>query len=97
MKLIVLFLGLLAWAGPEEILARFMDEFESEVKNASYGNVISEWKQYTATLQQQVRIVTTREVTEGIARDVDEDGALVLELADGSIKKVLYGDCFHQT
>ena len=78
------------------ILVRFLDEFENKVKDASFGNVISEWKRYTVTLNKQVRIVTTRDVTEGIARDVDEDGALVLELEDGSIKRVLYGDCFHQ-
>ena len=78
------------------ILDRFLDEFENKVKDASFENVISEWKGYTVTLNQQVRIVTTRDVTEGIARDVDEDGALVLELEDGSVKRVLYGDCFHQ-
>ena len=78
------------------ILARFLDEFENKVKDASFGNVISEWKRYTVTLNQKVRIVTTRDVTEGMARDVDEDGALVLELEDGSIRRVLYGDCFHQ-
>jgi len=78
------------------ILVRFLDEFENEVKDASFGNVISEWKRYTITLNQQVRIVTTRDVTEGIARDVDEDGALILELEDGSIKRVLFGDCFHR-
>ncbi len=80
----------------KRILARFLDEFENKVKDASFGNVISEWKRYTVTLNQQVRIVTTRDETKGIARDVDEDGALVLELEDGSIKRVLFGDCFHQ-
>jgi hypothetical protein len=28
--------------------------------------------------------------------DVEEDGALVLELEDGTRKKNVYGDCFHQ-
>jgi len=80
----------------KRILIRFLDEFENEVKAASFGNVISEWKRYTVTLNQKVRIVTTRDVTKGIARDVDEDGALILELEDGSIKRVLFGDCFHR-
>ena len=78
------------------LLARFLDEFEDRLKNAVFEDIISEWKQYTVTLQRQVRIVTQRDVTEGLAVDVDEDGALIVRLADGSIKKIIYGDCFHQ-
>jgi len=78
------------------LLSRFLDEFEARLKNADFENIISEWKQYTVTLQRQVRIVTQREVTEGLAVDVDENGALIVRLADGSIKKIIYGDCFHQ-
>jgi len=81
----------------KEILAGFLDEFENSVKQASFDNAISEWKRYTVTLNRQVRIVTTHDVSEGRVLDVDENGALVLERADGSIKKVLHGDCFHQS
>jgi biotin-(acetyl-CoA carboxylase) ligase len=28
--------------------------------------------------------------------DVDDNGALILKLADGSLKKIIYGDCFHE-
>ena len=78
------------------LLSRFLDEFENRLKNADFENVISEWKQYTTTLQRPVRIVTQREVSEGLAVDVDENGALIVKLADGSFKKIIYGDCFHQ-
>ena len=78
------------------LLSRFLDEFEARLKNADFENIISEWKQYTVTLQRQVRIVTQREVTEGLAVDIDENGALIVRLVDGSIKKIIYGDCFHQ-
>jgi BirA family biotin operon repressor/biotin-[acetyl-CoA-carboxylase] ligase len=78
------------------LLSRFLDEFEDRLKNVDFENVISEWKQYAVTLQRQVRIVTQREVSEGLAVDVDENGALVIELADGTQKTIVYGDCFHQ-
>ena len=78
------------------LLARFLAEFEKRLKRAEFENVISEWKKYTVTLNRQVRIVTHKEVSEGLAVDVEHDGALVLELADGSHKKIVYGDCFHQ-
>jgi BirA family biotin operon repressor/biotin-[acetyl-CoA-carboxylase] ligase len=47
-------------------------------------------------LNRRVKIVTNKEVSEGRAVDVEPDGALVLELADGSHNKIVYGDCFHQ-
>jgi BirA family biotin operon repressor/biotin-[acetyl-CoA-carboxylase] ligase len=78
------------------LLDRFLAEFEQRLKSAKFENVISEWKKYTVTLNRQVRIVTHKEVSEGLAVDVEQDGALVLELADGSHKKIVYGDCFHQ-
>jgi BirA family biotin operon repressor/biotin-[acetyl-CoA-carboxylase] ligase len=78
------------------LLNRFLAEFEQHLKSAKFENVISEWKKYTVTLNRQVRIVTHKEVSEGLAVDVEQDGALVLELADGSHKKIVYGDCFHQ-
>jgi BirA family biotin operon repressor/biotin-[acetyl-CoA-carboxylase] ligase len=79
------------------LLARFLAEFEKRLRKAEFENVISEWKKYTVTLNRRVKIVTHKEVSEGLAVDVEEDGALVLELADGTRKKIVYGDCFHQS
>jgi len=58
------------------------------------SNVIHEWKTYTQTLNRYVRVVTLRETTAGVAVDIDEDGALILRLEDGSVKRVIFGDCF---
>ncbi len=79
-----------------ELMTRFLDEFEERYNNAELETVIAEWKRYTVTLQRQVRIVTRDEVTEGRALDVDDNGALIVELVDGSTQKIIYGDCFHQ-
>ena len=78
------------------LLGRFLDEFENRLKNSDLENVIAEWKKYTVTLNRRVKIVTHKEESEGLAVDVEPDGTLVLELADGSRKKIVYGDCFHQ-
>lgn len=79
-----------------EVLARFLDKLENRIKGRAFDRVIAEWKQHTMTIDRHVKIVTTRETYEGLAVDVDENGALVLQLADGSLKKVIHGDCFHQ-
>jgi BirA family biotin operon repressor/biotin-[acetyl-CoA-carboxylase] ligase len=78
-----------------KLLVEFLDTLENKIHNEALTNVISEWKTYTLTLNRTVRIVTTHEITEGLALDVDENGSLVIELADGSIKKISHGDCFH--
>ena len=81
----------------KDIFSRYLDAFERRLQNTAFDRVIEEWKQYTVTLNRDVRVVTTHEVFEGKAIDVDDSGALVLRCSDGSLKKVLYGDCFHQS
>lgn len=76
------------------ILSFFLDEFEKSLNLPNVKEIISQWKKYTMTLGKDVRIVTSRETTEGTAMDVDESGALILKLEDGSLKKIIYGDCF---
>ena len=79
-----------------DLLDQFLNEFETQMKQADFDRVVSEWKKYTITLNRQVRIVTRLETSEGLAVDVDDSGALILKTVDGSLKKILYGDCFHQ-
>jgi BirA family biotin operon repressor/biotin-[acetyl-CoA-carboxylase] ligase len=78
----------------KDLMAHFLAAFGSRMKEIDSADIISEWKKYTLTLGRTVRIVTRREESEGLAVDVDENGALVLELADGTQKKIVYGDCF---
>jgi len=79
-----------------DVLKAFLHHFEDALNDADFDHVVSEWKRYTETLNRHVRIVTTHEVSEGFAMDVDDNGALILKLADGSMKKIIYGDCFHE-
>jgi BirA family biotin operon repressor/biotin-[acetyl-CoA-carboxylase] ligase len=80
----------------KELLSGFLAEFEDEVKQSDFENTVSDWKRFTTTLNRHVRVVTSRDVIEGLAVDVEENGALILKTADGSLKKILYGDCFHR-
>ncbi|MBC7224444.1 MAG: biotin--[acetyl-CoA-carboxylase] ligase [Anaerolineae bacterium] len=51
-----------------------------------------EWSQRLATLGQQVRVHTGTETLVGVAEAVDEGGALLLRLGDGSLRRILAGD-----
>ena len=76
-------------------LADFLDRFEQRLDAGDMQSVIADWKALSVTLGRQVKIVTVQGQTEGKAVDVDDNGSLVLQLADGSTKTILYGDCFH--
>lgn len=78
----------------KELLSDFLDAFEARIDDIGSHDVISEWKQHSITLNQKVRIVTTHEVAEGVAIDVDANGALLLAQADGTVRTIVYGDCF---
>ena len=81
----------------KDILFRYLDAFEKKVQTADFDRIVQEWKQYTVTLNRNVRVVTNKEVVTGRAIDVDDSGALILRCADGSLQKIIYGDCFHQS
>ena len=50
------------------------------------------WRGCLATLGQAVHVGAPEEVIEGIAEDVDDDGALLVRVASGNLRQVLVGD-----
>lgn len=77
------------------ILQRLLLEFEKFYRlwlNEGFNPVLKEWKENCVTLNRPVRVTSARESWEGWAEDVDDTGALLLRLPDGSIKQVLAGD-----
>ncbi len=77
------------------ILKTFLSDFEDQIQTIDCKTIIGLWKKQTSTIGSRVRIETNREVFEGLAVDVDETGALIIQDKTGEIKKIIYGDCFH--
>jgi BirA family biotin operon repressor/biotin-[acetyl-CoA-carboxylase] ligase len=80
----------------KSLLARFLDAYEAQVDLLTDDTVIEKWKRHSMTLNRQVRIVTTQGTHEGMAVDVNDNGALILRQKDGRLKTIVYGDCFVQ-
>jgi len=77
-----------------ELVRRLLEEMErlyNVFREGGPAPILKEWKALTNTLGALVRITDTG-VIEGRAVDVDQDGALIVELADGSLKRVIAGD-----
>jgi BirA family biotin operon repressor/biotin-[acetyl-CoA-carboxylase] ligase len=77
------------------VLMRFLTDFKECVGQLPLDNIISEWKEYTSTLNRHVKVVTFQETVEGEAVDVDGDGALIVKMHDNTTRRIVYGDCFY--
>ncbi len=81
-------------ASRKELLTSFLKTLEVYLSNIDNINLIDEWNKYSIITDAQVKVVTSQKTLFGKAVGIDNEGALLLELEDGSIKKVIYGDCF---
>ncbi|RJP78177.1 MAG: biotin--[acetyl-CoA-carboxylase] ligase [Desulfobacteraceae bacterium] len=77
------------------LLSSFLDEFQAVLSGGPPADIISQWKQYTMTIGRHVKIITINDSHEGLALDVNDTGALIIEQEDGTRIEVIYGDCFH--
>lgn len=77
------------------LLQKMLLEFENLYKlwlAEGFKPVLEEWKERCVTLNCPVRMTSARETLEGWAEDVDDTGALLLRLPDGSLKQILAGE-----
>ena len=68
-----------------------MEDLYLSAQQEGFGPVLDEWRQYTVTLGQEVNVIGINETFSGRAADIDEDGALLVDTADGRCR-VLAGD-----
>lgn len=77
-----------------ELLCSILKELElaySIIQKEGFEPILKEWKKYTVTLGQQVKVIGINDVFLGKAVDIDDYGALLVE-TDGKIRRVLAGD-----
>jgi len=70
-----------------------MDDLYGKVQREGFVPVLEEWRKYSITLGQEVKVIGVRdgEVYTGRAVDIDEDGALLVD-TDAGRQRVLAGD-----
>jgi len=62
------------------------------IKKCGFSDLRLAWKDMSATLGKRVRASCMRSVIEGIAYDIDMDGALNIQMDNGKTEKVIVGD-----
>jgi BirA family biotin operon repressor/biotin-[acetyl-CoA-carboxylase] ligase len=75
-------------------LSSLLQNFEALYLNLSMQEILREWKSLSSTLGRPVKVRTLNESFEGVALDLDDDGALLVQTETG-IRKVYSGDCFY--
>jgi len=84
--------------GPLEFLGRwhgmFM-ELYGRFERGEFGEIVQAWNELALTPGKEVRIETVPGIVEGLARGIRDDGALELDLDDGTRRFITAGDCIH--
>ncbi|MDD2890084.1 MAG: biotin--[acetyl-CoA-carboxylase] ligase [bacterium] len=53
--------------------------------------LLKEWKKYANIIGKQIKINISGELVEGKVKDIDDNGALMVEMAGGKVKKITTG------
>lgn len=78
-----------------DLVKKILEELETDyftLKEKGPAPIIDEWKQLSLMIGSRVRIVLPHRTFEGLAHDLDPDGALVVRLESGTLERVASGD-----
>ncbi|MEW6684601.1 MAG: biotin--[acetyl-CoA-carboxylase] ligase [Candidatus Edwardsbacteria bacterium] len=83
----------------EIVIDNFIKDLEYELNQVYFlfiesrlAYILKEWKSFSQMFNRRIEVRTPTEVIEGKAVDLDEDGALLIEMSDGSLRKIIAGN-----
>ncbi len=71
---------------------RKLDALYVDFKERGGEDILGLWRKLSCTLGRRVTVQLRDERLEGVARDVDDDGSLILDVGGGVLKSISYGD-----
>jgi len=81
-----------------ELVQRFLQRFEilyNRFKEGEFREILTEWRKLSSTIGKYVEVHKKGRIVYGEAVGVNKDGKLILELDDGTLRKVVSGECIH--
>jgi len=78
-----------------DIIKNVLLELEKQYENMKRGNteeIIRKWRENSVTLGRKVKIIYKNDEYEGMARDVTDDGKLIVDCCDGITRAVSSGE-----
>lgn len=78
-----------------DLVQRLLQTFERNYQRMQRGlwkALLQKWKSQAPFLGRQVQVKIFNEIFSGVAHDIGEDGALIVKLESGKLKRVVAGD-----
>lgn len=78
----------------EQMIAAMLESLEAMSRELLTGKeaIMAQYRTDCVTLGRQISVVTADRVRHGIARDIDQDGGLIVEFPDGHLEAVSSGE-----
>ncbi len=74
------------------VLLEKMEHYYITLTERKFKPILREWKSLCSLLGSYVKVISWEEKIIGLAIDVNENGALIMKLRNGTLRKVLSGD-----
>lgn len=74
-----------------DILKNMEDLYETAIAEG-FAPIFTEWRKYSCTLGQEVKVIAPDKTYYGTAVDIDEEGLLIVRKQNGTEEKVVAGD-----
>jgi BirA family biotin operon repressor/biotin-[acetyl-CoA-carboxylase] ligase len=81
----------------KEFLESVIAEINERQTLLTKEDLLEEWKNLSATLNRDVRIIAPGEEIIGRVMDIETSGALIVKDKDSRLRSIIAGDCFHLT
>lgn len=81
-----------------ELVQKFLQNFEfyyNEFKEGKFQNILKTWRKLSKTIGNYVEVHKKGRIVKGEAVGINKDGVLIIELDDGTLRKVISGECIH--
>ena len=72
-----------------------LEKLYSQFTADKFPDILNEWRSLSKTIGSRVEVRTRGKTVQGYAVGINKDGILILELDDGSLKKMISGECLH--
>jgi BirA family biotin operon repressor/biotin-[acetyl-CoA-carboxylase] ligase len=80
------------------LVQKFLVEFENiynKFKAGKFPEILDEWRALSKTIGNNVEVRTRGKTVRGDAVGINKEGILIIELEDGSLRKMISGECLH--
>ncbi|ADZ09014.1 biotin/acetyl-CoA-carboxylase ligase [Methanobacterium lacus] len=80
------------------LVQRFLQNFENiynDFKDGKFPEILDEWRAMSSTIGTSVEVRTRGKRVQGYAVGINKEGILIIEMEDGSLRKMISGECLH--